>query len=124
MESRSCRRRCRRRRRRPKGDGLRLAQDFTVFGGSLGTRRQDRQDHGPGDEDGRAGGRTQRLGGARIQEGVLSLGGYADIFLQNTLAWGVIPTSAIGLCAGGGLLARITDFNVMVEGTTTCSSPA
>src|SRR3970282_1410025 len=60
-------------------------------------------------------------GGARIQEGVLSLGGYADIFLRNTLASGVIPqiSAIMGPCAGGAVYSpAITDFNVMVEGTS------
>ena len=57
-------------------------------------------------------------GGARIQEGVLSLGGYADIFLRNTLASGVIPqiSAIMGPCAGGAVYSpAITDFNVMVR---------
>ncbi|HEX6215414.1 MAG TPA: acyl-CoA carboxylase subunit beta, partial [Vicinamibacterales bacterium] len=60
-------------------------------------------------------------GGARIQEGVLSLGGYADIFLRNTLASGVIPqiSAIMGPCAGGAVYSpAITDFNIMVEGTS------
>jgi len=60
-------------------------------------------------------------GGARIQEGVVSLGGYADIFLQNTLASGVIPqlSAIMGPCAGGAVYSpAITDFIVMVEGTS------
>ena len=60
-------------------------------------------------------------GGARIQEGVLSLGGYADIFLRNTLASGVVPqiSAIMGPCAGGAVYSpAITDFIVMVEGTS------
>jgi propionyl-CoA carboxylase beta chain len=60
-------------------------------------------------------------GGARIQEGVLSLGGYADIFLRNTLASGVVPqiSAIMGPCAGGAVYSpAITDFNVMVDGTS------
>src|SRR5437868_6675230 len=60
-------------------------------------------------------------GGARIQEGVVSLGGYADIFLRNTLASGVIPqiSAIMGPCAGGAVYSpAITDFIVMVEGTS------
>ena len=60
-------------------------------------------------------------GGARIQEGVFSLGGYADIFLRNTLASGVIPqiSAIMGPCAGGAVYSpAITDFTVMVEGTS------
>src|ERR1019366_4936551 len=60
-------------------------------------------------------------GGARIQEGVLSLGGYADIFLRNTLASGVIPqiSAIMGPCAGGAVYSpAITDFIVMVKNTS------
>src|SRR5437870_1467254 len=60
-------------------------------------------------------------GGARIQEGVLSLGGYADIFLRNTLASGVVPqiSAVMGPCAGGAVYSpAITDFIFMVEGTS------
>jgi propionyl-CoA carboxylase beta chain len=60
-------------------------------------------------------------GGARIQEGVVSLGGYADIFLRNTLASGVVPqiSAIMGPCAGGAVYSpAITDFIVMVEGTS------
>jgi propionyl-CoA carboxylase beta chain len=57
-------------------------------------------------------------GGARIQEGVVSLGGYADIFLRNTLASGVIPqiSAVMGPCAGGAVYSpAITDFTIMVR---------
>jgi propionyl-CoA carboxylase beta chain len=60
-------------------------------------------------------------GGARIQEGVLSLGGYADIFLRNTLASGVVPqiSAIMGPCAGGAVYSpAITDFTVMVKHTS------
>jgi len=60
-------------------------------------------------------------GGARIQEGVFSLGGYADIFLRNTLASGVIPqvSAIMGPCAGGAVYSpAITDFTVMVKNTS------
>jgi propionyl-CoA carboxylase beta chain len=60
-------------------------------------------------------------GGARIQEGVVSLGGYADIFLRNTLASGVIPqiSAILGPCAGGAVYSpAITDFVYMVQGTS------
>jgi propionyl-CoA carboxylase beta chain len=60
-------------------------------------------------------------GGARIQEGVVSLGGYADIFLRNVLASGVVPqiSLVLGPCAGGAVYSpAITDFTVMVEGTS------
>ncbi|MBI4868730.1 MAG: acyl-CoA carboxylase subunit beta [Candidatus Wallbacteria bacterium] len=100
-----------------------FAQDFTVFGGSL------------------SGANAQKIcrlmdmalkvgapvigindsGGARIQEGVVSLGGYADIFLRNTLASGVIPqiSAVLGPCAGGAVYSpAITDFILMVEKTS------
>ena len=60
-------------------------------------------------------------GGARIQEGVLSLGGYADIFLRNTLASGVVPqiSAIMGPCAGGAVSSpAITDFVFMVDHTS------
>ena len=60
-------------------------------------------------------------GGARIQEGVASLGGYADIFLRNVLASGVVPQISVvlGPCAGGAVYSpAMTDFTVMVEGTS------
>jgi propionyl-CoA carboxylase beta chain len=100
-----------------------FAQDFTVFGGSL------------------SGANAQKIcklmdlamkvgapviglndsGGARIQEGVESLAGYADIFLRNTLASGVVPqiSCIMGPCAGGAVYSpAITDFVLMVEGTS------
>ncbi|MFM9008380.1 MAG: acyl-CoA carboxylase subunit beta [Bacteroidota bacterium] len=100
-----------------------FAQDFTVFGGSLS------ESHA---------GKICRLmdlamqngvpviglndsGGARIQEGVMSLGGYADIFYRNTLASGVIPqiSAIMGPCAGGAVYSpAITDFILMVENTS------
>src|SRR3989442_3633381 len=60
-------------------------------------------------------------GGARIQEGVASLGGYAEIFLRNTLASGVIPqlSAIMGPCAGGAVYSpAITDFVIMLRGTS------
>ena len=97
-----------------------FAQDFTVFGGSLSETNASKivkimdlalRNGAPvvGLND---------SGGARIQEGVLSLGGYADIFLRNTLASGVIPqiSAIMGPCAGGAVYSpAITDFNVMVR---------
>src|ERR1700712_3785890 len=100
-----------------------FAQDFTVFGGSL------------------SGAYAQKIckvmdlatkigcpviglndsGGARIQEGVESLAGYADIFLRNTLASGVVPQISLilGPCAGGAVYSpAITDFILMVERTS------
>ncbi|MGE5359236.1 MAG: acyl-CoA carboxylase subunit beta, partial [Bacteroidales bacterium] len=100
-----------------------FAQDFTVFGGSLSetnaakivkimdlAMRQGAPMVGLNDS-----------GGARIQEGVMSLGGYADIFLRNTLASGVIPqiSAIMGPCAGGAVYSpAITDFNIMVQDTS------
>src|SRR3970282_1162070 len=60
-------------------------------------------------------------GGARIQEGVVSLGGYADIFLRNTLASGVVPqiSAIMGPCAGGAVYSpALTDFIFMVKNTS------
>jgi propionyl-CoA carboxylase beta chain len=100
-----------------------FAQDFTVFGGSLSETNAAKivkiMDLAM-----KMGAPVVGLndsGGARIQEGVLSLGGYADIFLRNTLASGVIPqiSAIMGPCAGGAVYSpAITDFNVMVEGTS------
>jgi len=100
-----------------------FAQDFTVFGGSLSetnaakivkimdlAMKMGAPVIGLNDS-----------GGARIQEGVLSLGGYADIFLRNTLASGVIPqiSAIMGPCAGGAVYSpAITDFIIMVKGTS------
>jgi propionyl-CoA carboxylase beta chain len=100
-----------------------FAQDFTVFGGSLSETHAEKICKvmdlalkvgvpiiGLNDS-----------GGARIQEGVLSLGGYADIFLRNTLASGVVPqiSCIMGPCAGGAVYSpAITDFNVMVKDTS------
>jgi propionyl-CoA carboxylase beta subunit len=97
-----------------------FAQDFTVFGGSLSetnalkickvmdlAMKMGAPIVGLNDS-----------GGARIQEGVASLGGYADIFLRNTLASGVVPqvSAILGPCAGGAVYSpAITDFNVMVK---------
>ncbi len=100
-----------------------FSQDFTVFGGSLSEAYA---------------GKICKImdlamnvgapiiglndsGGARIQEGVVSLGGYADIFLRNVMASGVVPQISVimGPCAGGAVYSpAITDFTVMVEGTS------
>ena len=93
-----------------------FAQDFTVFGGSLSETNAAKivQDHGS--RDGKLGAPVVGLndsGGARIQEGVQSLAGYADIFLRNTLASGVVPqiSAIMGPCAGGAVYSpAITDF--------------
>ncbi|MBI1747483.1 MAG: acyl-CoA carboxylase subunit beta [Acidobacteria bacterium] len=100
-----------------------FAQDFTVFGGSLSetyaikickimdlAMKMGAPIIGLNDS-----------GGARIQEGVVSLAGYADIFLRNTLASGVVPqlSAIMGPCAGGAVYSpAITDFTIMVRGTS------
>jgi propionyl-CoA carboxylase beta chain len=100
-----------------------FSQDFTVFGGSLSETHAEKicrimdlalQNGVPviGLND---------SGGARIQEGVVSLGGYADIFYRNTLASGVVPqiSAIMGPCAGGAVYSpAITDFIFMVENTS------
>src|SRR5271169_372029 len=97
-----------------------FAQDFTVFGGSLSETNAAKickiMDLAM-----KVGAPIVGLndsGGARIQEGVVSLGGYADIFLRNTLASGVVPqiSAIMGPCAGGAVYSpAITDFILMVE---------
>ena len=100
-----------------------FAQDFTVFGGSLSETNAQKIVKVM-DLAVRMGAPIVGLndsGGARIQEGVLSLGGYADIFLRNTLASGVVPqlSAIMGPCAGGAVYSpAITDFIVMVRGTS------
>ncbi|MDB4870084.1 MAG: carboxyl transferase [Gemmatimonadales bacterium] len=100
-----------------------FSQDFTVFGGSLSESFAEKivkimdlamRNGAPviGLND---------SGGARIQEGVVSLGGYAEIFLRNTLASGVVPqiSAILGPCAGGAVYSpAITDFIYMVRGTS------
>src|SRR5688572_21121073 len=100
-----------------------FAQDFTVFGGSLSETNAAKivkiMDLAM-----KLGAPIVGLndsGGARIQEGVLSLGGYADIFLRNTLASGVVPqiSAIMGPCAGGAVYSpAITDFTIMVKNTS------
>ena len=98
-----------------------FAQDFTVFGGSLAEAHAEKICKIM-DTATRVGAPVIGLndsGGARIQEGVVSLGGYADIFLRNTLASGVIPqiSAVLGPCAGGAVYSpAITDFVFMVRG--------
>jgi acetyl-CoA carboxylase carboxyltransferase component len=100
-----------------------FSQDFTVFGGSLSEAHAEKICKVM-DLAMRVGAPVIGLddsGGARIQEGVVSLGGYADIFLRNTLASGVIPQLSLimGPCAGGAVYSpAITDFTLMVEGTS------
>ncbi len=100
-----------------------FSQDFTIFGGSLGEVHSEKickimdmalKNGAPviGLDD---------SGGARIQEGVVSLGGYAEIFLRNTLASGVIPQISVimGPCAGGAVYSpALTDFVVMVRNSS------
>ncbi|MGE5126836.1 MAG: acyl-CoA carboxylase subunit beta [Betaproteobacteria bacterium] len=99
-----------------------FAQDFTVFGGSL-SETNARKICKVMDLALQMGAPLIGLndsGGARIQEGVASLAGYADIFLRNTLASGVVPqlSAILGPCAGGAVYSpAITDFNVMVKDT-------
>ncbi|MBW8895200.1 MAG: methylmalonyl-CoA carboxyltransferase, partial [Acidobacteria bacterium] len=100
-----------------------FAQDFTVFGGSLSETNAAKivKIMDLAIKMGAPVVGLNDSGGARIQEGVLSLGGYADIFLRNTLASGVIPqiSAIMGPCAGGAVYSpAITDFNIMVEGTS------
>src|SRR5512132_1073686 len=100
-----------------------FAQDFTVFGGSLSETNAAKIVKVM-DLAMKLGTPIVGLndsGGARIQEGVLSLAGYADIFLRNTLASGVVPqiSAIMGPCAGGAVYSpAITDFVVMVKGTS------
>ena len=100
-----------------------FSQDFTVFGGSLGAAHAGKICKIM-DQALKTGVPVIGLndsGGARIQEGVASLGGYADIFLRNTMASGVIPqiSAVLGPCAGGAVYSpAITDFVLMVEKTS------
>ena len=121
---------------RPYGDGVvtgygmihdRLvyvfSQDFTVFGGSLGQANASKivKIMEMALENGAPVIGLNDSGGARIQEGVVSLGGYADIFLLNTLASGVVPqiSAVMGPCAGGAVYSpAITDFIFMVKNTS------
>ena len=100
-----------------------FAQDFTVFGGSLSESNAQKickiMDHAM--KNGAPVIGLNDSGGARIQEGVLSLAGYADIFLRNTLASGVVPqiSAIMGPCAGGAVYSpAITDFVFMVDSTS------
>ncbi len=100
-----------------------FSQDFTVFGGSLGEAHAEKicKIMDLAMKNGAPVIGLNDSGGARIQEGVVSLGGYADIFLRNTLASGVIPQISVimGPCAGGAVYSpAITDFTIMVKGTS------
>jgi propionyl-CoA carboxylase beta chain len=100
-----------------------FAQDFTVFGGSLSESNAAKIVKIM-DQAARVGAPVIGIndsGGARIQEGVMSLAGYADIFLRNTLYSGVVPqiSAIMGPCAGGAVYSpAITDFTLMVENTS------
>src|SRR5258706_146860 len=98
-----------------------FSQDFTVFGGSLSEAHAEKicKVMDLAVQNGAPGVGLNDSGGARIQEGVASLGGYADIFLRNTLASGVVPqiSAILGPCAGGAVYSpAITDFVFMVRG--------
>ncbi len=100
-----------------------FSQDFTVFGGSLSETHAEKickiMDMALKNGAPLVG--LNDSGGARIQEGVVSLGGYADIFYKNTMASGVIPqlSAIMGPCAGGAVYSpAITDFILMVEQTS------
>ena len=100
-----------------------FAQDFTVFGGTMSEANAKKicQIMDLAMESGAPILGLNDSGGARIQEGVLSLGGYADVFLRNTLASGVVPqiSAVLGPCAGGAVYSpAITDFILMTEGTS------
>ena len=97
-----------------------FSQDFTVFGGSLSETHAEKivKVMDMAMKNGAPIIGLNDSGGARIQEGVVSLGGYADIFYRNTLASGVIPQISVimGPCAGGAVYSpAITDFTIMVE---------
>lgn len=100
-----------------------FSQDFTVFGGSLSETHAEKicKIMDMAMKNGAPVIGLNDSGGARIQEGVVSLGGYADIFYRNTLASGVIPqiSAIMGPCAGGAVYSpAITDFILMVEDTS------
>ena len=100
-----------------------FAQDFTVFGGSLGAAH-DQKICKVMDMATKTGCPVVGLndsGGARIQEGVVSLGGYAEIFYRNVTSSGVIPQFSLilGPCAGGAVYSpAMTDFTLMVKNTS------
>ncbi|RLD67203.1 MAG: methylmalonyl-CoA carboxyltransferase, partial [Bacteroidetes bacterium] len=100
-----------------------FSQDFTIFGGSLAEAYAEKivKIMDMAMKNGAPVIGLNDSGGARIQEGVVSLGGYADIFYRNTLASGVIPqlSAIMGPCAGGAVYSpAITDFNFMVANTS------
>ncbi|WPU93294.1 acyl-CoA carboxylase subunit beta [Mucilaginibacter sabulilitoris] len=100
-----------------------FSQDFTVFGGSLSETHAEKicKIMDLAIKNGAPVVGLNDSGGARIQEGVVSLGGYADIFYRNTMASGVVPqiSAIMGPCAGGAVYSpAITDFILMVENTS------
>ncbi|HET8654888.1 MAG TPA: acyl-CoA carboxylase subunit beta [Longimicrobiaceae bacterium] len=100
-----------------------FSQDFTVFGGSLSEAHAEKicKVMDLALKNGAPVVGLNDSGGARIQEGVVSLGGYAELFLRNTLASGVVPqiSAVLGPCAGGAVYSpAITDFVYMVQGTS------
>ncbi len=100
-----------------------FSQDFTIFGGSLAEAHAEKivKIMDLAMKNGAPVVGLNDSGGARIQEGVVSLGGYADIFYRNTLASGVVPqiSAIMGPCAGGAVYSpAITDFNIMVENSS------
>ncbi len=100
-----------------------FSQDFTVFGGSLGEVHAEKicKIMDMAMKNGAPVIGLNDSGGARIQEGVVSLGGYADIFLRNTLASGVVPqiSAIMGPCAGGAVYSpALTDFILMVRNSS------
>lgn len=100
-----------------------FSQDFTVFGGSLSETHAEKicKIMDLAMKNGAPVVGLNDSGGARIQEGVVSLGGYADIFYRNTMASGVVPqiSAILGPCAGGAVYSpAITDFILMVENTS------
>ena len=100
-----------------------FSQDFTVFGGSLGEVHAEKicKIMDMAMKNGAPVIGLNDSGGARIQEGVVALGGYADIFLRNTLASGVIPqiSAIMGPCAGGAVYSpALTDFIFMTRNTS------
>ena len=100
-----------------------FSQDFTVFGGSLSETHAEKivKIMDLAIKNGAPVVGLNDSGGARIQEGVVSLGGYADIFYKNTMASGVVPqiSAIMGPCAGGAVYSpAITDFILMVENTS------
>ena len=100
-----------------------FSQDFTVFGGSLSEAYAEKivRIMDAAMKNGAPVIGLNDSGGARIQEGIVSLGGYADIFYRNTMASGVVPqiSAIMGPCAGGAVYSpAITDFIMMVEATS------